>query len=124
MDDFIPCKWNKPVFTRANGNELWVLFLEKAYAKIHGSYDRIVGGWSNLAMRDLTGAPGYSYVIDKEKDMFEKIVEADSKDYILAISCGNSDLEKQAGRDLGLVINHSYSIISAKTVTDGNGDEV
>jgi calpain-15 len=94
MDDYIPCKWNKPVFTRANGNELWVLFLEKAWAKIHGSYDRIKWGQAHLTMRDLTGAPGYQYVIETEKDMFEKIVDADAKEYLISISCGKSDLEK------------------------------
>lgn len=39
VDDYIPCYFNGgPIFTRGNGNELWVLLLEKAYAKLHGDY--------------------------------------------------------------------------------------
>jgi len=44
LDDHIVCKEAFPVFSQAAGNELWVLLLEKAWAKIHGSFDRIVAG--------------------------------------------------------------------------------
>ena len=71
-------------------------------------------------MRDITGAPAYQYVIDKESDMYSKIVDADQKNYLVSISCGKTDLEKQAARDLGLVTAHSYSIIECQTVTDGD----
>ena len=49
--------YDNPVFTRANGNELWVLLLEKAYAKIYGNYEILEGGFSNVVFRELTGAP-------------------------------------------------------------------
>ena len=42
---------------RANGPELWVLLLEKAYAKVYGSFENIEGGNPAVALRDLTGAP-------------------------------------------------------------------
>lgn len=36
IDDYIPCYFNGgPMFSRANGEELWVMLLEKAYAKMH-----------------------------------------------------------------------------------------
>jgi len=44
VDDFLPCKYHEPAFAKANGNELWVLLLEKCWAKIHGSYERIESG--------------------------------------------------------------------------------
>jgi hypothetical protein len=48
VDDHVPCKgyagqWS-PKFAQAHGPELWVIILEKVWAKIHGSYDRISGG--------------------------------------------------------------------------------
>ena len=49
-----------PKFSKGNGPELWVIIFEKAWAKIHGSYDRIVSGTVYLTLRDLTGAPGFS----------------------------------------------------------------
>jgi hypothetical protein len=60
MDDYVPCKYEKPTFIRAHGNELWCIMMEKAYAKLHGCYDRISGGWPHHAMTDLTGAPAYN----------------------------------------------------------------
>jgi calpain-15 len=42
VDDLFPCKRSggifTPYFTRPNGKELWVLLLEKAWTKLHGSY--------------------------------------------------------------------------------------
>jgi calpain-15 len=49
-----------PKFSKGNGPELWVIIFEKAWAKIHGSYDRIESGTVYLTLRDLTGAPGFS----------------------------------------------------------------
>lgn len=38
VDDKFPVQGNEPLFTHGNGNELWVLILEKAWAKLYGSY--------------------------------------------------------------------------------------
>lgn len=48
VDDYIP--WFKDrktpleAFSRGKGSECWVQLVEKAYAKLHGSYDRVWGG--------------------------------------------------------------------------------
>ena len=42
IDDYIPV-WpsnNKPVFAKAKNDELWVILVEKAWAKLHGTYCR------------------------------------------------------------------------------------
>ena len=46
--------------SKAHGNELWVILIEKAYAKLHGSYERIGRGMVHEALRDLTGAPSFN----------------------------------------------------------------
>jgi calpain-15 len=64
IDDLFPCyPLGAPIFSSAHGNELWVLILEKAYAKLHGSYFALREGHSGEAMMDLTGCPTeiYSY---------------------------------------------------------------
>ena len=40
IDDYIPvyASTNRPVFCKANGREVWAMLLEKAWAKIKGSY--------------------------------------------------------------------------------------
>mmetsp|Transcript_12340 Transcript_12340/g.16737 ORF Transcript_12340/g.16737 Transcript_12340/m.16737 type:complete len:166 (+) Transcript_12340:237-734(+) len=57
VDDYIPCWKDGPAFSKAHGNELWVILLEKAWAKLHGSYERIEAGFAENVLRDLTGAP-------------------------------------------------------------------
>ncbi len=50
IDDFFPCRKRKngtfySVFSKPRNNYLlWVLILEKAWAKINGSYDLTDGG--------------------------------------------------------------------------------
>ena len=39
------------------GSDLWVLLLEKAFAKVHGNYHNLKGGFLNEALLDLTGCP-------------------------------------------------------------------
>ena len=74
VDDFFPCLPNGgPIFSKGHGNELWVLLLEKAYSKVHGSYKSIVGGLPHEAMMDLTGCPttNFSFKDEKVTEMIE-----------------------------------------------------
>ena len=58
VDDYFPCYPNSgPICSRSHDNELWVLLLEKAYAKIRGSYETLQTGTILEAMIDLTGCP-------------------------------------------------------------------
>lgn len=74
MNPSIPCIGSGPCFAHANGNELWVIMLEKAYAAIHGSYAKIVSGIGSEAMRDLTGAPSDVLHVSKETDLMAKLL--------------------------------------------------
>jgi calpain-15 len=67
VDDFLPCLENKPAFSKGVENDLWLLILEKAWAKIHGSYDRIRRSGTFEPMRDLTAAPSYEYNLKEDQ---------------------------------------------------------
>lgn len=56
VDEYVPCHHsNVPCFSKCKGNELWVVLLEKAYAKMHGCYSMLTGGNADCALQDLTG---------------------------------------------------------------------
>ena len=57
MDEYIPTLYGKPAFSKSVDNELWVVLLEKAWAKIYTSYKRTEAGYPQEPLHDLTGAP-------------------------------------------------------------------
>lgn len=71
IDDFIPCRprpWYeteaKTIFTKLEGLELWPLLLEKAFARLTGSYMGLKGGYTSQAWQALTGCEE-QYMWDK-----------------------------------------------------------
>lgn len=79
VDDYFPTKKEKdkktllPAFTRANGPEMWVLLLEKVWAKINGGYDRIIGGLSTEVLHDFTGGPTLCFYTTPDKIKTDKL---------------------------------------------------
>jgi len=47
-----------------DSNEIWVLVLEKAWAKVYGSYQRIEAGTAGEAFHPLTGCPSTAFIHD------------------------------------------------------------
>ena len=60
VDDYVPLtKRNKTLFAHINDdNALWSVILEKAFAKLHGTYESIVGGSPISGIANLSGSPG------------------------------------------------------------------
>ena len=56
VDDYIPCApAGGPVYSRAHGDALWVVLVEKAAAKCVGSYAALEGGPAYEAMMGCLG---------------------------------------------------------------------
>eukprot|EP00697_Spironema_sp_BW2_P013946 gnl/Spiro4/4266_TR2142_c0_g1_i2.p1 gnl/Spiro4/4266_TR2142_c0_g1~~gnl/Spiro4/4266_TR2142_c0_g1_i2.p1 ORF type:complete len:765 (-),score=166.85 gnl/Spiro4/4266_TR2142_c0_g1_i2:125-2329(-) len=57
IDDWFPCNnFGKPIFGRCeDSSEIWVMVVEKAYCKLHGTYEALMGGTFSLGITDLLG---------------------------------------------------------------------
>jgi calpain-15 len=99
------------------------LLLEKAWAKVYGSYQRIEAGTTGEALPCLTGSPTefffHAEVKDKEV-IWKKIREADQKNYIIAtaVSSGKQGKTSDEMKNVGLVDAHAYSMIGTTEIKD------
>jgi len=104
----------KIMFVKNHGPELWATLIEKAWAKVHDNYDRIIGGKSYNALRDLTGAPSFIYEISETPDIFDIIKDSDEKNYIICAGCtSKKDANAADLKELGLMGEHAYAVIQA-----------
>ena len=83
-----PTHW-APAFSKARDGELWPCILEKAWAKVHGSYQAIEKGDPSSTLRDLTGAPSQFLSCNDPLDsdrllLWQAMLAADRKGYLMA----------------------------------------
>lgn len=117
VDEFFPCDslTQKPLFSHCNGRELWVLLIEKAYAKYRGSYKNIIDGSVTAALNHLTGGPTLCEKISDTDDahMWSTLTLHDRLAHVLC--CGiNSPKDPEAVKSIGLLEKHSYAILDVK----------
>lgn len=102
-------------------NETWLPLMEKAYAKAHGDYNAIAGGWSGEAVEDMTGGVTTTISTTRvlKKDKLWKELAFGNGDFVFALSAlGNTDTAS------GVVLGHAYSILRATEEVDENGTRV
>ncbi|XP_031758230.1 calpain-8-like isoform X1 [Xenopus tropicalis] len=120
VDDKLPATDKKLVFVKsAEENEFWPALLEKAFAKLYGSYEAIWGKFPIIALEDLTGGVCESYSLTSAPgDLFQTIQRAVRTQCLLTCSSGkkNEGPEKSSIFEL-----HVYSITGAEEVPYGKG---
>ena len=83
VDDYLPCNRNgQPAFASSRDEELWVSILEKAWAKLHGSYARTEGGLPCFACSHLVGVPSESFLhedIEDREEFWDMLQSADNR---------------------------------------------
>ncbi len=144
VDDYIPFNIERDTFafTQPNGVEIWVILLEKAWAKINRGYVNIIGGNPSEPLTAFTGfnvknidLENYSKDNDKRKiketddenmpdepqklsidDLWNTILESDQLNYIM---CCNSKIDNKTCNSINsknIVTQHAYTLIGAKGI--------
>ncbi|XP_067824026.1 calpain-A-like [Heptranchias perlo] len=126
VDDYLPTRNGQLIYARSEaGNEFWPSLFEKAFAKLHGSYKAIEGGWTLDALTDLTGGVGemyrFSEFADRCEELYNHLAVASKKNALMACGTGKEDESEQSGKQDGLVAGHAYSVTAVKKLTTPRG---
>lgn len=129
VDDYFPCTVEgKIAFSgpriESGVTEIWVLILEKAWAKRFGSYWAIDKGAIEDVLRDLTGAPCENLMMGDPK-LWHKVHSANNKNFIITAArlLDENDDQSREVNDKGLVNFHAYAVIDARKVRSKRGRE-
>ncbi|ETE62280.1 Calpain-8, partial [Ophiophagus hannah] len=117
VDDRLPTKNGQLVFLYSKErNEFWGALLEKAYAKLNGSYEALIDGTLTEAFEDCTGGICESYnhnsAPPKLYQIIQKALQAGS-----LLGCFINTSEKVQKTSKQLFSRHAYSVTGAEEVT-------
>lgn len=121
VDDKLPTRNGKLVFMHSNDpDEFWSPLLEKAYAKLHGSYDALRGGSTCEAMVDMTGGVTEFFDIQTEEappNLFNIILKGFHRGSLVGCSIeAKDDSEMENALPNGLIKGHAYSLNNIRQV--------
>ena len=111
IDTLLPCVKQRPAFAHHDGGkELFACFLEKACAKLHGSYACLCGGRVDESLFTLTAAPALEIRSFMRETLLEKL-QANGAANLLA--CASTSLTSGPSRPVSAMPirpDHTYIV--------------
>lgn len=121
LDDWFavdPYSGYSSAFSCTTNNQIWLMLLLKAWAKVFGGYLNISGGTCLEALTDLTGAPALhldvSSVIDEDiEHNWTSLIEAAEKQYTACVSAKKFAQVDEERKDpiTGIITDHCYAFV-------------
>ena len=104
--------------------EIWPMVVEKAFAKLHGSYESIGhGGTVAAALQALTGGTARTLPATQAGKMWSEIMRAVEDPDVLVGAGTRQDASATKDVMCGLVTGHAYSVLHALAAPDHDGNE-
>ncbi|KAH9512851.1 Calpain-1 catalytic subunit [Bulinus truncatus] len=129
VDDYLPTDGHNLIYCQnlERPNEFWPCLLEKAYAKLRGTYESLDGGKIQDAMVDLTG--GISEVIDIQKkgqispELYNLLYTSYQMKTLMGACIFKPENSPPNEGELpnGLYNGHAYSITGFRQIPSGRG---
>uniref|UniRef100_A0A336LNB6 CSON015267 protein n=1 Tax=Culicoides sonorensis TaxID=179676 RepID=A0A336LNB6_CULSO len=118
IDDRLPTYRGELVYMRSTEqNEFWSALLEKAYAKLHGSYEALKGGTTCEALEDFTGGVAEFYELkEAPPNLFNILMTGFERNSMMGCSIEPDPNVLEAETPEGLIRGHAYSITRVKFV--------